>query len=73
MSDKQAEAKAIVEKAIADLIALGMDPDGAAALLVVQGAIRIEEPKKRAEMAEFVASTVSREEAPEYQMMIFGN
>lgn len=58
MSDKQAEVRAIIENTLSELKAIGMSPDSAAALLVVQGAIRIEEPKKRAEMAEFVASTV---------------
>ncbi|UYQ70664.1 hypothetical protein OF122_11320 [Pelagibacterium flavum] len=58
MSDKQAEVRAIIENTLSELKAAGMSPDNAAALLVVQGAIRIEEPRKRAEMAEFVASTV---------------
>ena len=71
MSDKQAEAKAIIEKAMADLTAIGASPDSAAALLVVQGFIRIRSSAKRAEMVAFVNAGTEPIE-PEYQMMVFG-
>lgn len=41
MTDKQADAQAIVEKAIRDLVALGMEPEAAAGLLAVQGLINM--------------------------------
>jgi hypothetical protein len=56
-TDKNAEVRSIIENTLRQLVDLGMTPEGAAALLVVQGAIRIASPEKRAEMAEFVAST----------------
>ncbi|TCK27994.1 hypothetical protein EV667_1990 [Ancylobacter aquaticus] len=65
MSDKQAEARAIIEDALSRLRAMGMTPDGAASLLVIQGAIRVESAVKRKENANFVASCVEREDERE--------
>lgn len=59
---KQAKARDIVEDAISQLMALGMTIDTAAALLVVQGMIRIESEKKKEEMAEFAASCLVDED-----------
>lgn len=53
---KQSKARDIIEDSISQLMALGMDKDNAAALLVVQGMIRIESQKKRQEMVEFAGS-----------------
>lgn len=52
---KTAKTREIVEDAISQLCAVGFTPDGAAALLVVQGMIRIEDRQKRKEMAAFAA------------------
>lgn len=59
---KQAKAREIIEDAISQITALGATVDTAAALLVVQGMIRIESQKKRKEMAEFVASCIDEGE-----------
>ena len=53
---KQAKAVEIIEDAISQLCALGMTSDGAASLLVLQGAIRVEDMAKRKSNAAFVAS-----------------
>ena len=55
--DLQAKAKGIIDIAVDQLMAMGMSKDGAAALLVVQGTIRIEDRAKRQEMADFVAES----------------
>lgn len=52
---KQAKTREIVEEAISQLCAVGLTADGAAALLVVQGMIRIENRQKRKDMAAFAA------------------
>lgn len=52
---RQARAREIVEDAIAQLMDLGIEADGAAKLLVVQGAIRIKDREKRKQAASFVA------------------
>jgi hypothetical protein len=53
---KQTKTREIIEDAISQLCAVGFTPDGAAACLVVQGMIRIEDLKKRKRMAEFTAA-----------------
>jgi len=58
---KNAKAREIIEDAISQLMALGLDADGAAGLLVVQGTIRIESPEKLQEAADFVTSTINRD------------
>lgn len=55
MEDKQAKAREIIENAMAQAMAMGMEKDDAAALLIIQGAIRIESKEKLKEMARFVA------------------
>ena len=45
----------IVEDAVSQLMAVGLSSDGAASALVIQGMIRIEDPAKRKDMAEFTA------------------
>lgn len=45
----------IIEDAISQLCAVGLSSDGAAAMLVVQGMIRIEDRQKRKDMAAFTA------------------
>jgi hypothetical protein len=52
---KTDKTREIVEDAISQLMALGLTPDGAASLLVVQGMIRIEDRQKRKDMAAFAA------------------
>lgn len=52
---KTAKTREIIEDTISQLCAVGFKPDGAAALLVVQGMIRIEDRQKRKEMAAFAA------------------
>lgn len=54
---KTQKARDIIEDAISQLCAVGLTPDGAASLLVVQGMIRIENPRRRKEMAAFAAET----------------
>ncbi|MBY5630409.1 hypothetical protein HFO42_20180 [Rhizobium leguminosarum] len=52
---KQHKTREIVEDAISQLCAVGFTPDGAAALLVTQGIIRIKDRQKRKDLAAFVA------------------
>jgi hypothetical protein len=51
MSDNQERARRIVERAIADLINLGMPRDAALAMLAVQSAIRMESQPRLAGLA----------------------
>ncbi|MBU4529722.1 MAG: hypothetical protein KUA43_08590 [Hoeflea sp.] len=52
---KNQKAREIIEDAISQLMAVGLPSDGAASLMVIQGMIRIEDPAKRKDMAEFAA------------------
>lgn len=52
---KQAKVRDIIEDTMSQLCAVGLTPDGAAHLLVIQGAIRIEDREKRKQAAAFVA------------------
>ena len=61
--DLQAKAKGIIDSAVDQLMAMGMTRDGAAALLVVQGTIRIESRAKLKEMADFVAEAAENSDA----------
>ncbi len=54
-----ARAREIIEAAIRDLMAMGLDNDGAASLLVIQGMIRIESQSKRLEMVESAKSCIA--------------
>lgn len=56
----QGKAAAIIEDAISQLMALGMKLDGAAYMLVVQGAIRIEDPQKLKAALEFISAETER-------------
>lgn len=51
MTDANAIVRAIVERALADLRAMGMTPDNAAALLAVQGIVRLDDPEELAGIA----------------------
>ena len=51
------QAREIIESAISQLHALGMNDDGPASLLVIQGIIRVESKAKRKELAAFAAET----------------
>ena len=42
MTDPNETVRAIIARALSDLIAVGMDEEGASALLAVQGVIRLE-------------------------------
>jgi hypothetical protein len=52
IGDKQTEARSIIETAMAELQIMGLHRDGAAALLVVQGFLRIEGSAERKEIIE---------------------
>lgn len=52
----QGKTAEIVEDAISQLMALGMKHDGAAYLLVIQGAIRIKDQERFKEALEFIAA-----------------
>ncbi|RDL52094.1 hypothetical protein BLJAPNOD_03245 [Ensifer sp. M14] len=52
---KTDKTREIIEDAISQLMAVGASNDTAAALLVVQGMIRIEDRQKRKEVAAFAA------------------
>jgi hypothetical protein len=52
---KQNKVRDIIEDTISQLCAVGLTPDGAASLMVVQGMIRIEDRQKRKDMAAFAA------------------
>jgi hypothetical protein len=57
LTDPSAKVREIIETAMRDLQAVGLDHDGAASLLVVQGAIRIEGAEQQKEMLDFVTDT----------------
>jgi hypothetical protein len=57
--DANKEVRAIVDGAIAQLIALGMTPDGAATLLAIQGSLRLDEPHQLQELRTFVDETLA--------------
>lgn len=54
---KNAKVRDIIEDTISQLVAVGLTPDGAASLLVIQGMIRIEDKQKQKEAAAFAAET----------------
>lgn len=56
---KTDKTREIVEDAISQLCAVGLSPDGAANLLVIQGMIRIEDRQKRKDAAAFAAETAA--------------
>jgi hypothetical protein len=56
---KQAKVREIIEDTMSQLCAVGLTSDGAAALMVIQGMIRIEDPQKRKDMAAFAAETAA--------------
>lgn len=51
MHDPNAITRAIIERALSDLVKLGLAPEGAAALLAVQGIVRLETPEQLASIA----------------------
>lgn len=51
MTDPQQITRAIIERALSGLAAVGLTPEGAAALLAVQGIIRIDDPEQLASIA----------------------
>lgn len=51
MNDPNAIARAIIQRALTDLVAVGLTPEGAAALLAVQGIIRVDDPEQLASIA----------------------
>lgn len=51
MNDPNAIARAIIERALHNLEALGLTPEGAAALLAVQGIVRLQSPAELASIA----------------------
>jgi hypothetical protein len=55
--DPSAKVREVIETAMRDLRAVGLDHDGAASLLVVQGAIRIEGAEAQKEALDFVTDT----------------
>ena len=54
MIEVQDEARAIVDKALSDVAALGFSEDQASALFVVQGSIRIQDERVLREVQRFV-------------------
>jgi hypothetical protein len=54
----QDRVRGIIERTLTELTDIGMDSEGAAALLAIQGTIRLETREKRREVAQFVASTL---------------
>ncbi|RWD17014.1 MAG: hypothetical protein EOS75_03800 [Mesorhizobium sp.] len=60
---RQIQAREIIEDAISKLSAMGMTKDGAATLLCIQGAIRVEDMAKRKSNADFVASCAESHDA----------
>lgn len=57
MNDKNETVRAIIERAMSDLIAVGLDRNGAAALLSVQGVIRLDCSEQLAGIAQLVSET----------------
>lgn len=51
MTDTNEITRAIIERALSDLMAVGFTPENAAMLLAVQGAIRMECPRNLAGVA----------------------
>ncbi|RUV97362.1 hypothetical protein EOA75_03935 [Mesorhizobium sp. M1A.F.Ca.IN.022.07.1.1] len=52
---RQIQAREIIEEAMAKLRAMGMTADGAASLLCIQGAVRVEDKAKRKSNVQAVA------------------
>lgn len=52
---RQTQAREIIEEAMAKLRAMGMTADGAASLLCIQGALRVEDRVKRRSNVKAVA------------------
>lgn len=53
MHDPNAITRAIIERALSDLVKLGFTPEGAAVALAVQGINRVDDPKELASIALF--------------------
>lgn len=62
---KCAAVRSVVEGAIRELIALGMEPEGAAALLAVQGINRMPDPQARRALLPIVFDVQPDELPPE--------
>ncbi len=51
MSNANKAVRAVIERALSDLVAIGLTPEGAAELLAVQGIIRLDCPEQLAGIA----------------------
>ncbi len=51
MADTDAILRAIIERALSDLVKLGLTHEGAAVLLAVQGIVRLDSPEQLASIA----------------------
>jgi hypothetical protein len=65
MTDKTEIVRAIVERALSDLVTIGMTPDDAAALLAVQGVIRVENLQHLKSVIELARDSVQAFTPPE--------
>lgn len=65
MTDKPAIVRAIIERALSDLVAVGMTPEGAAEMLAIQGVIRLECMEQLEHIARLVRESTEAFSAPE--------
>lgn len=65
MTDKPAIVRAIIERALSDLVTLGMTPDDAAGMLAIQGVIRVENLRHLQSVIELARESVEAFSTPE--------
>lgn len=65
MTDKNEIVRNIITRALSDLEAVGFTPDDAAALLAVQGVIRVENCQHLRSVIELASDSVEAFSAPE--------
>lgn len=64
MTEKETQVRLIVEQAMTELKLAGLDHDGAATLLAIQGSIRIGDRAKLEEVASFIDETLDPRDVP---------
>jgi hypothetical protein len=65
MSDTNEIVRAIIQRALSDLVAVGLTPDDAAALLAVQGVTRVENLQHLKSVIELARDSVEAFTPPE--------
>jgi|LakMenEpi03Aug12_release.lakeMendotaPanAssembly.Ray.scaffolds.fasta_scaffold4403924_1 hypothetical protein len=65
MTDKNETVRAIIDRALSDLVAVGLTPEGSAVLLAVQGVIRVECREQLASIALLARESAEAFSTPE--------